>query len=199
MYAEEARIALGYRPTVKKVDPAQAVYAVAESLMLAGQYQRAVDSLGRIVKDYVESPLVPKCRYTLAWIYENHLSKPDSALSQYKTLAQKFVTTQYGIAAQRRIPPPEAPPKPPGDSLKKALPDSVKRMMGTEVKKALPDSAQSVKIVPVPKTPADTTDERPIVKNPKPDSTKVKFELNPVVRKPVSEVDTTKTDGKKEK
>ena len=199
MYAEEARIALGYRPTVKTIDPAESVYAVAESLMFAGQYQRAVDSLGYIVQEYGESPLVPKCRYTMAWIYENHLSKPDSALSQYKALAQKFVTTKYGVAAQRRIPPPEAPPKPAVDSLKKALPDSVKAMMGAEAKKALPDSTRKGQAVSVPKVPADTTDERPIVKTPKPDSAKVKFDLNPVLRRPTSEVDTTKSEGKKEK
>jgi len=199
LYAEEARIALGYRPTIKTIDPAQSAFAVAESLMLGGQYQRAVDSLVFIVREFGESPLVPKCGYTMAWIYENYLSKPDSALAQYKTLAQKFVTTKYGIAAQRRIPPPEAPPKLAADSLKKALPDSVKAMMGAETKKALPDSAQAGQKVSVPKAPADTTDERPIVKTPKPDSAKVKFDLNPVIKKPLSEVDTAKTEGKKEK
>jgi tetratricopeptide (TPR) repeat protein len=199
MYAEESRIALGYRPTMKIIDPAESVYAVAESLMFVGQYQRAVDSLGHIVHDYGESPLVPKSRYTMAWIYENHLSRFDSALSQYKTLAQKFVTTKYGVAAQKRIPPPEAPPRPATDSLKKALPDSAKAMMGVEAKKALADSTRKGQAVSVPKAPVDTTDERPIIKVPKPDSTKVKMDFNPVLRKPTSEVDTVKSEVKKEK
>lgn len=196
IYAEEARIALGYRPTIKTSDPAESVYAVAESLMFAGHYQRAVDSLGRILKDYGESPLVPKCRYTMAWIYENHLLRPDSALSQYKTLAQKFITTKYGIAAQRRIPPVEAPPKPASDSLKKAIPDSLKAMIGAETKKALPDSTKKGQAISVPKSPADTSDERAIVKFPKPDSAKVKLDLNPILRKPDSEPDTLSKKGK---
>ncbi len=199
MYAEEARIALGYRPTVKTVDPAASVYAAAESLMFAGQYQRAVDSLGRIVEDYEESPLIPKSRYTMAWIYENFLSRPDSALSQYKTLAQKFVTTKYGIAAQRRIPPPEPSPRPAADSVKKALPDSLKAMMGAEAGKALPDSTRKGQSIAVPKAPSDTTDERPRVKFPRPDSTKVKLDLNPVLKKPASEADSTRSQRRKEK
>ena len=196
IYGEEARIALGYRPTIKTSDPAESVYAVAESLMFAGHYQRAVDTLGRIVKDYGESPLVPKCRYTMAWIYENHLLRPDSALSQYKTLAQKFVTTKYGVAAQRRIPPVEAPPKPVADSLKKAIPDSLKAMMGAETKKAPMDSTKKGQAISVPKSPADTSDERAIVKFPKPDSTKVKLDLNPILRKPDAGPDTLGKKGK---
>jgi tetratricopeptide (TPR) repeat protein len=197
MYAEEARIALGYRPTAKQVDPATAVYAVAESLMYAGQYQRAVDSLGHIVADYGQSTLVPKTRYTMAWIYENYLSKPDSALSQYQTLAQKYVTTKYGIAAQKRIPPPEAPPKPAADSLKRALPDSAKARMGAA--KALPDSAQKGQAISVPKMRPDTSDEAPIIRSPKQDSTRVKQEFTPILRRPTSEVDTVKNGGKKER
>ena len=104
-YAEEARIGLGFPPTPKKEDPAAAMFAVAESLMYAGKYQRAIDSLSRIVKDYPESPMTPKSRYTIAWIYERNLAIPDSALSQYRLVAAKHPSTKYGEAAQRRIPP----------------------------------------------------------------------------------------------
>ena len=196
LYAEEARIALGFRPTLKSVDPAGGVYAVAESLMYAGQYQRALDSLGRVVAEFGESPLVPKCRYTMGWIYEQYLSKPDSALSQYKTLAEKFASTRYGLAAQKRIPPPEAPAKPAADSTKKVLPDSLRKVGANEMGKTAVDSTTKGPGVPKLKLPIDSTDERRA--NPKLDSVRVKFDPNSI-QKRQSEVDTAKGVGRKEK
>ena len=80
--------------------------------------------------------------------------------------------------------------------MKKAIPDSLKAMMGAETKKALPDSTKKGQAIPVPKSPADTSDDRAIVKFPKPDSTKVKFNLNPILRKQESEPDTLSKKGK---
>ena len=142
-YAEEARIALGFPPTPKKGDPASAIFAVAESLMYAGKYQPAVDSLGRIVKDYRESPLAPKSRYTMAWIYENNLANPDSALSQFKMLAEKHPSTKYGEAAQRRIPPVVA--------------DTSKKTAIEPAKQSAADTAAKPQSVGSRKAAADTT------------------------------------------
>ena len=142
-YAEEARVALGFPPTAKKEDPAAAMFAVAESLMYAGKYQPAVDSLGRIVKDYPESPLAPKSRYAMAWIYENNLANPDSALSQYKVLAAKHATTKYGEAAQRRIPP--------------AVADTSKKSVTGPTKTSAADTASKSLSVGARKAATDTT------------------------------------------
>ena len=139
-YAEEARIALGFPPTPKKVDPAAAMFAVAESLMYAGKYQPAVDSLSRIMKDYPESPITPKSRYMMAWIYERNLAIPDSALSQYKLLAIKYANTKYGEAAQRRIPPVVA------DTTKKAAIDTTKKLVADTTAK--PSAAGPTKVSP---------------------------------------------------
>jgi cellulose synthase operon protein C len=158
-YAEEARLALGFPPTPKKEDPATAVFAVAESLMYAGKYQSALDSLGRIVKDYPESPMTPKSRYTMAWIYEHHLANPDSAIAQYKTIAAKHSNTKYGEAALRRIPPPVV------DTVKKVIADTVKKAPTDTTKKAgigLPqkaavDSTTKPQSAGAPKMAPDTT------------------------------------------
>jgi tetratricopeptide (TPR) repeat protein len=139
-YAEEARIGLGFPPTPKKEDPAAAMFAVAESLMYAKKYQPAIDSLSRIVKDYPDSPLAPKSRYTMAWIYEQHLGIPDSALSQYKLLAAKHGNTKYGEAAQRRIPPAIA------DTTKKVIPDPLKKPAADTTAK--PPSTGQTKVAP---------------------------------------------------
>jgi tetratricopeptide (TPR) repeat protein len=142
-YAEEARIALGFPPTPKKVDPAAAMFVVAESLMYAGKYQPAVDSLTSIVKAYPDSPLTPKSRYMMAWIYEHDLAKPDSAISQFKALVAKYPSTKFGEAAQRRIPPVEA--------------DTSKKPVVEPVKKPAADSAASLQSAATRKVSADTT------------------------------------------
>jgi TolA-binding protein len=192
VYAEEARIALGYRPTLAKEDPAAPVYAVAESLMYAGQYQKALDSLGRIVRDFGDSPLVPKSRYTMGWIYENHLANSDSALSQYKILTQKYVTTKYGLAAQRRIPPADALVQPAADSVKKSLLDARKRFLADSTKSAIPDSIQKAGVAPELKAPADTTVGGAAIRPPKPDSTKANLDLDQIERSAVARIDSLK-------
>jgi tetratricopeptide (TPR) repeat protein len=198
LYAEEARIALGYRPTLTKEDPAASVYAVAESLMYAGRYQKALDSLGRIVRDFSDSPLVPKSRYTMGWIYENHLANPDSALSQYKTLAQKYVTTKYGLAAQRRIPPADSLVQSAADSVKKSLLDARKKVLADTTKKAIPDSSLRAGVPQVLKAPVDTTGGRAAIRPPKPDSAKGNLDLDPIERRAAAGIDSLKNRRNKE-
>ncbi|MBF8293800.1 MAG: hypothetical protein HW389_345 [Bacteroidetes bacterium] len=198
LYAEEARIALGYRPTLTKEDPAASVYAVAESLMYAGRYQKALDSLGRIVRDFSDSPLVPKSRYTMGWIYENHLANPDSALSQYKTLAQKYVTTKYGLAAQRRIPPADSLVQSAADSVKKSLLDARKKVLADTTKQAIPDSSLRAGVPQVLKAPVDTTGGRAAIRPPKPDSAKGNFDLDPIERRAAAGIDSLKNRRNKE-
>ena len=156
-YAEEARVALGFPRTPKKEDPAVPLYAAAESLMVAGQYKGALDSLERIVRDFSESPLVPKSRYAMAWLYENNLSSPDSAISQYKALVAKYATTKYGAVAQRRIPPPPTPPRAGSDSTKRAFIDTTKKAIVDTTKGALPDSISKARLRTVLKLPADSS------------------------------------------
>jgi hypothetical protein len=55
----------------------------------------------------------------MGWLYENCLSKPDSALSQYKQVVELYGTTAYANAALRRIPQSLGPPAAPSDSLEK--------------------------------------------------------------------------------
>jgi TolA-binding protein len=118
-YAEQARIALGYPPTPVVSDPAKEIFAQAESLIDSAQYQLALDTLRTIVDRYPKSPLAAKSTYTMGWLYENCLSKPDSALSQYKQVVELYGTTAYANAALRRIPQSLGPPAAPSDSLEK--------------------------------------------------------------------------------
>jgi tetratricopeptide (TPR) repeat protein len=189
-YAEEARLGLGLPPTIRKGDPATQVFAVAESLMYAGRYKPALDSLDHLVHEFAESPLVPKSRYAMAWIYENELANPDSALSQYKTLADKFVTTKYGLAAQRRIPPPEPVAPPATDSAKKAPVDKVRKSAADSTKRALPDTSKIGQVGTVSKPPVDTTRGEANVRPVKPDTTKGLWDLDEVKKLPAAVADS---------
>jgi len=119
--------------------------------MYAGKYQPALDSLGRIVKDYPESSMAPKSRYTMAWIYEHHLANPDSAISQYKALATKHANTKYGEAALRRIPPPVV------DTTKKAVADTIKKAAFEPARKSAADTTLKLQTSGTTKMAADTT------------------------------------------
>ncbi len=163
-YAEEARIGLGFPPTPRKVDPAEGVFTVAESLMVAGRYQPAIDSLRRLAKDYPDSPLAPKSRYMIAWIYENNLANPDSALSHYKLVVQKHPGTKYGDAALRRIPPVVA--------------DTTKKAVIGPTKKSAADTAAKIPVLGPRMPDADTAIKLPL-KNPlRPDSLLKKGEFD---------------------
>jgi hypothetical protein len=189
-YAEEARIGLGFPPTIKRGDPAEQVFAVAESLMFVGRYKPALDSLDRLVRSFSESPLVPKSRYTMAWIYENQLANPDSALSQYRTLAEKFVTTRYGVAAQRRIPPAEPPAPPASDSAKKAQMDKTKKSAVDSTKRAMPDTSRISRVGSVSKLHADSVGGGAGIRPVRPDTTKGVWDLDEVKKLPAAVADS---------
>ena len=150
--AEDARIALGLQSARTRMDPAIAAYAQAESLVEGRQYERALTLLGSIVEEHSSSPFAAKSKYTMGWIYEHYLSNPDSALSQYKQVAERFGSTEYGAAARRRLPSPLEPPPgaAPADTLTKVSPQQglhelQKRELGVDEKER------------VIKAPSDTT------------------------------------------
>ncbi|MBI3578357.1 MAG: hypothetical protein HY089_02970, partial [Ignavibacteriales bacterium] len=122
-YADKAKAVLGMVSTPKVLDPAEPYYAQAESLVESRQYQKAVEKFIEITEKFQKSPLVAKSKYSIAWIYENRLSNPDSALSYYKNIVEHYSTTEYAVAAKRKIPeapaPKTAPTQAPPDSLSK--------------------------------------------------------------------------------
>lgn len=153
-YTEKAKAALGLPLAPKALDPAGPYYAQAESLVESGQYHKAVKTFTEVTEKFQKSSLVAKSKYSIAWIYEHRLSKPDSALSYYKDIVENFGNTEYAVAAKRKIPDAPssktAPTQAPADSLSKpaAQPPQVipKSDIGPEerdVRKATPtDSTQ---------------------------------------------------------
>lgn len=102
-YAEEARVRLGIPKRTKDIDPAEIAFAQAESLLTSGREQAAAEAWKDLIQQYPRSPFAAKSDLALGWLYEKHLSQPDSALAHYKRVVEHHGTSVYAKAAQRRI------------------------------------------------------------------------------------------------
>lgn len=92
-YAVSAFSVLG-KPAPDYVDSSQVRYSKAISLTKEGKYSQAVDTL-RILVENRKSKLTPQALYTVGWIYENKLEKPDSAFRYYRRLSKEFPSSDY--------------------------------------------------------------------------------------------------------
>jgi len=84
------------------IDSAVIYYGTADGLIDAGKNQEALAALQGIVERYPSSPIIPKCRYAIGWLYENRLSMMDSAAAEYKMLIAQYPATPYAHAVRDR-------------------------------------------------------------------------------------------------
>jgi TolA-binding protein len=99
-FAAEARKTLGLSPVVKLRDKGDATYAVAESLMLAGEGKQALDILQDLVSSMPTAAIAPQATYAMGWIYDRQLNQPDSALSCYRRLTKRYPHSPYASRIQ---------------------------------------------------------------------------------------------------
>jgi len=85
------------------VNEADTAYSVAETLIEAGKNEEALAALEKIAKNYPTSPVAARSRYAIGWLYENRLSRMDSAAAEYKLLIAQFPTTPYAQAVSSRM------------------------------------------------------------------------------------------------
>ncbi|MFH0992327.1 MAG: tetratricopeptide repeat protein [bacterium] len=155
-YADRAQIILGLKSAESTKDSAEYYYTRGSLLMESGKYKESILTFDSLQSKYPSSPFVPKSSYTKAWIYENYLKQPDSAITYYKFVSEKFSNSPFATAAKRRVPDPEKKISPPdtlkkessvpADSLKKpnrAIPEDVddKKPPDNQLKKAAADSS----------------------------------------------------------
>lgn len=188
--AEESRIALGFGPTPKKEDMAKRLFMSAESLMYAGKPQEAIDTLDVIQREYGSSPLMPQASYLKAWIYEHDLSKPDSAIAQYKMISNRFGASLYGAAAMKRVPPVVV------DSAKPAVKDSLAATKVLTPSNTVPDTAARRETSELKKSAVDSSMTRPRTLRMLDDSLKIRTIAPDSVLTP-SESDTSRTNRRK--
>lgn len=90
--------ALGQQIERKEADSASVAYGFADSLIDSGKNEEAIAALKAIVDHYPDAPVAAKCRYAIGWLYENRLSRMDSAAAAYKLLLVLYPTTPYALA-----------------------------------------------------------------------------------------------------
>lgn len=101
-YAEEAKRFLGMK-VERKADPAAASYARGEALLLEGKNEPAVSAFRSLIRDYPDSPSVPKTKYALGWIFENVIVNPDSAADYYRQVCEEFPNCAYAEAVKAKL------------------------------------------------------------------------------------------------
>jgi outer membrane protein assembly factor BamD (BamD/ComL family) len=94
-FAIEAERLLGRPVRMVVIDPAEASYARAATLMDDGKTKPASDTLRAIVGTYPSSPVAAKAQYALGWMFESVDQRPDSAVSNYKRLMALYPTSKY--------------------------------------------------------------------------------------------------------
>jgi len=109
-YAEEARRFLGMK-VERETDPAAAVYARGETLLLEGKIESALSVFRSVIQDYPESPSVPKSKYALGWIFENVKMNADSAHDYYRQVFEEYPNSAYAEAVKAKLIADEAPNK----------------------------------------------------------------------------------------
>ncbi len=84
-------------------DPAKSLYANAESIMLAGNFDLALKEFLSIYRLFPESPVSPKALYASGWILEKDLRLLDSAAVVYDTLVTKYANSVYSRQVAQKL------------------------------------------------------------------------------------------------
>jgi tetratricopeptide (TPR) repeat protein len=103
VYAMRAKVRLGIPLGISETDNGETLYKKAEAKIDSGNYTQAIGILRQITSDYPLSPFAPKSAYTMGWLYENRLSRPDSALSHYNLLLQSYAASPYAAVVRERL------------------------------------------------------------------------------------------------
>ncbi len=119
-YASQARKFLGLAEVRQTADPAEVLYARADSMVQAKRWDQSLAQFSSIVQSFPHSPYAAKSEYAIGWVYEHYLNSPDSAVAHYRMLTQKYATTRYALAVQTTMSgiPGAAPPD---SSVKKSV------------------------------------------------------------------------------
>lgn len=77
------------------IDTVAELYQSGDRFRRTGQFRYAIDQFRQLYYKYPDSKYAPKSIYTIGWIYENNLQKPDSALLYYQLLLKSYPHTEY--------------------------------------------------------------------------------------------------------
>ncbi|MCB0747232.1 MAG: tetratricopeptide repeat protein [Ignavibacteriae bacterium] len=84
-------------------DPVEDEYIAAEKIYSNNEYNTAANKFYDIYKNHPNSIYASKSLYTMGFILENNLNKPDSAAAIYDTLNSKYRNTEYAKAVLLKL------------------------------------------------------------------------------------------------
>lgn len=93
-YGKDAQLQLGYTKSFV-IDTVADLYSSGVNLMRVRDYRFAINQFTNVFAYYPESKYAPKALYSIGWIFEKNLMKPDSALYYYKLLIDNYSMSEY--------------------------------------------------------------------------------------------------------
>lgn len=84
-------------------DSVSILYAHAVRMLEGGKAQQAIQDLRRILLSDSTHPLNARARYAMGWIYENVVLNVDSAIAQYRRLAQDHPHSVYTARVRPKL------------------------------------------------------------------------------------------------
>jgi len=86
-----------------RADTVEMLYARAMTMLEGGKTQQAIEILRHILSLDSAHDLNARARYALGWIYENVVMKNDSAIAQYRRLAQQYPKSVFTARIQQKL------------------------------------------------------------------------------------------------
>ena len=108
-FADQSREIVGLPKQEQQTDAAEQLFVEAERDIERKRYESALSALSGITARFPASPFASKSEYTIGWIYEHRLSKPDSALAHFKKLMEQHGSSKYAAAIRTRLAEAPAP------------------------------------------------------------------------------------------
>lgn len=93
-YGKDAFKKLGYTEYYT-IDTVGEIYSSGNQLRQNGLYDLALQKFEQVYTSYPDNKLAPKSIYSIGWVYENNLHIPDSALTYYSLLLEKYPDSEY--------------------------------------------------------------------------------------------------------
>jgi len=108
-FADQSREIVGLPKREQQMDAAERLFVDAEREIEGERYEEALSALSAITARFPASPFAARSEYTIGWIYEHRLSKPDSALAHFRKLMEQHGSSKYAVAIRTRLAEAPAP------------------------------------------------------------------------------------------
>ncbi|HUN64867.1 MAG TPA: tetratricopeptide repeat protein [Bacteroidota bacterium] len=102
-YGRKLRSLRGLKVSEVRRDPVEVEYSSAESLLVRGKSDSAVNAFKNIARRGRVHPLTRRARFAVGWIYENELHKNDSATAWYRKVLRDDSTGEYAIIVKPKV------------------------------------------------------------------------------------------------